>query len=198
MADLCVSRYTTAMIRKFGPLILAMSLFSLFRTAAADEPKLKKISYRGGLVEFSIPANWKEEYKDDGGGMFYAPSTDSGILRLYVITFKSPTPINEKSASDALKVLKAAQSRQIDSLPNGNAVLHFSEPAIESGHKLHMTYWFLANPVGTNHVRVATFTYTLLEGQQNQARFAKEIALIDTELRKARFAKELGDIDPSK
>ena len=54
--------------------ILIVSLFSFFRTAPASEPKLKKISYRGGVVEFSIPANWKEEYERDGGGMFYEQS----------------------------------------------------------------------------------------------------------------------------
>jgi hypothetical protein len=186
------------MITKIAPLILVMSLFSFFRTASSDEPKLKKISYRGGVVEFSIPANWKEEYEQDGGGMFYEQSTDSGTLRLNVITAKAPSPINDKSASDTLKGLKAAKSREVVLLPNGNALLHFSEPAIEAGHKLHMLYWIVANPVGTSHVRVATFSYTLLEGQQNQARFTKEIALIDSEVRKATFAKELGQTGASK
>jgi hypothetical protein len=186
------------MIAKIAPLVLLMSLVSFFYTASADEPKLKKISYRGGLVEFSIPANWKEEYEQDGGGIFYEQSADSGTLRLNVITAKSPSPINDKSASDTLKGLKAAKSRQIDLLPNGNALLHFSESAVEAGNNLHMVYWIVANPVGTNHVRVATFSYTLLEGQQNQARFTKEIALIDSEIRNATFAKELGQTTRSK
>jgi hypothetical protein len=186
------------MIAKISPLILVMSLFSFFRTASAGEPKLKKISYRGGVVEFSIPANWKEEYEQDGGGMFYEQSADSATLRLNVITAKSPSPINEKSASDTLRGLKAAHSRQVDLLPNGNALLHFSEPAVEAGHKLHMLFWIVANPVGTNHVRVATFSYTLLEGKQNQARFTNEIALIDSQIRKTTFAKELGQTERSK
>jgi hypothetical protein len=175
-----------------------MSLFSFSRNASAGEPELKKILYRGGVVEFSIPATWKEDYDQDGGGMFYEQSPDSGTLRLKLITAKSPSPINEKSASDALKGLKAAQSRHVDLLPNGNAVLHFSEPAVEAGHKLHMLYWIVANPVGTNHLRVATFSYTLLEGQQNQARFTNEIALINFQIRNATFSKELGQTVRSK
>ncbi len=186
------------MTAKVAPLILVMSLCSFFGTASAGEPKLKRVSYRGGVVEFSIPANWKEEYEQDGGGMFYEQSTDSGTLRLNVITAKSPSPINERSASETLKGLKAAKSRQVDLLPNGNAFLHFSEPGTEAGHKLYMLFWIVANPVGTNHVRIATFSYTLLEGQQNQAKFTNEIALIDSQVRKATFAKRLGHTEPSK
>src|SRR5205085_1907969 len=178
---------------KIPPPILVMALCSSLFSANADEVKLKKISYRGGVVEFSIPANWKAESEHDDRGIFYEDSPDSGTLRVSVITAKSPAPFKDKPASDALRVLRQAQSRQIESLTNGNALLHYSEPATESGHKLHMVYWIVANPVRPDHIRIATFSYTLLEGQHEQQRFKNEIALIDAQIRKAAFSKELGE-----
>ena len=173
--------------------ILAMALISSLVGAHADEVKLKKIAHRGGVVEFSIPSNWKVESENDGGGIYYDDSPDSGTLRLSVVTAKSPTSINDKSASEFLRGLRQAQSRQIESLTNGNALLHYSESATESGNKLHVVYWIVANPVRPDHIRIATFSYTLLEGQQEQQRFKKELALIDSQVRKASFSKELGE-----
>ena len=170
-----------------------MAIFSFLWSAHAGENRLKKISYRGGVVEFCIPASWKEESESDGGGVFYEQSPDSATLRLTIVTAKSPSPINEKSALEALRGLRQAQSRSIDLLTNGNALLHYSEPGTESGHKLHMVYWIVANPVRPDHIRIATFSYTLLDGQQEEKRFKNEIALIDSEVRKAAFANKLGE-----
>ena len=186
------------MIRKWATIGLTMGILSLFQTAKAGEPQLKQITYRGGVVVFSIPANWKEEYEPDGGGMFYDPTPEAGTLRLKVITAKSPTINNDKSATEVLSSLRVAQSRQIEALTNGNALLHYSDTASEAGHKLHILYWIVANPVGSNHVRIVTFSYALFEEQQKQQRFAKDIALLDSEIRKASFAKELGQTAPLK
>lgn len=30
---------------------------------AAEAPKMKTIAYRGGVITFRVPANWKEQYK---------------------------------------------------------------------------------------------------------------------------------------
>ncbi len=169
-----------------------MAIFSFFSSTHAAEPGLKRVSYRGGVVEFSIPSKWKVETENDGGGIFYDDSPDSATLRLSIVTAKSPTPITDKSAVETLRGLRQAQSRQIDLLTNGNAVLHYSEAATESGHKLHMVYWIVANPVRPDHIRIATFSYTLLEGQQDQQRFKKELAVLDSEVRKAAFAKVIG------
>jgi hypothetical protein len=56
-----------------------------------DTAPLKVITYRGGLVRFRIPAAWREEYEDAGGGIFYAPGDDTGTLRISVLTMEAPT-----------------------------------------------------------------------------------------------------------
>jgi hypothetical protein len=177
---------------KLSRTILTVALFSFLFGTHADPAKLKKISYRGGVVEFFIPASWIEEYEKDGGGIFYDPSPDSATLRLNVITAKAPAPLKENSATETLKGLRQAQSGRIESLLNGNALLTYSKPATEAGHKLQMFYWMIANPVKPDHIRIATFSYTLLEGQQEQKRFKDELSLLESEIRKATFSKELG------
>lgn len=176
--------------------ILAMAISSIIFGSLACAPKMKNISYNGGVVEFSIPANWTENYDPDRGGIFCDPSPDSASLRLNMITAKSPAPITENSATEALKALKHFQSGHVESLPNGNALLTSSGPATEEGHQLHMFYWIVANPVKPDHIRVAIFTYTLLEGQQDQKRFKDEMSLLESEIRKASFSKELGEAVP--
>jgi hypothetical protein len=53
---------------------------------------MKPVVYRGGIVSFSIPANWREEYESDGGGTFYEDGTDTGTLRLHVISVGKKEP----------------------------------------------------------------------------------------------------------
>jgi hypothetical protein len=54
-----------------------------------DRDGMKTIRYRGGIVTFRIPAHWTEEYKEEGGGIFYDEDNDSGTLHLSVLTFAS-------------------------------------------------------------------------------------------------------------
>jgi hypothetical protein len=172
--------------------IFIVTFCTPYFAAHADEIKLKKISHRGGIVEFSIPVNWKSESENDEVEMFYEDSPDSATLRLRVVTTKSSTPIDDRSASETLRGLRMAQARKIESLTNGNALLHYSETTTEAGQKLHMVFWIIANPVRPDQIRIATFSYALVEGQQEQQRFKKEIALIDSQIRKATFAREIG------
>lgn len=180
----------------FPRTILIVAISSIIFGTLGCAPKLKKISYNGGVVEFSIPANWMEEYDQDGQGTFYNPSPDSAPLHLNMITAKSPAPITENSATEILKSLKKSQSGRVESLPNGNALLTYSESATAEGHQLHMCYWMISNPVKPDHIRVAIFSYTLVEGQQDQKRFKDEMSLLESEIRKASFSKELGEAVP--
>ena len=74
-----------------------MGLFDRFKKKDTPGDKLKTIVYRGGIVRFKIPANWVEEYEEDGGGTFYqnrpAPrppcrSADFIFFQLYLDTLE--------------------------------------------------------------------------------------------------------------
>jgi hypothetical protein len=182
----------------FIRLILLMSLFAFFRAAVAGEPALKKVSYRGGVVEFSIPNTWKEEYVAEGGGVFYLDSPDSGTLRLDVITARPPGPMTASTTLETIRSLESARGRPIEVLTDGNALVKFFERRAESGQDLYLIYWIIGSRAGADHVRIAIFSYTLLKGQEEDERFKREIALLDSEIRKARFARELGYTEPSR
>ncbi|NUY79653.1 hypothetical protein HUK80_02000 [Flavobacterium sp. MAH-1] len=51
---------------------------------------MKKILYRGGLLQFKIPENDVEEYDEIEGATFYEDGPYTGTVRLNVITLEKP------------------------------------------------------------------------------------------------------------
>jgi hypothetical protein len=156
------------------------------------ESDFKTISYRGGVVTFRVPSNWREEYEPDGGGTFYEDNPDSGTLRLNVITAKAPMPITLESAPDILAGLVATSERS-ETLANNCAVVRYEQRAEEQGHPLLITYWSVAQPLPPNHARVATFSYTLRAHQRKDSQVQAELDMLDREIRAATFAPRLAD-----
>jgi hypothetical protein len=155
-------------------------------------PELKTISYRGGLVSFRIPADWREEYAPDGGASFYEDAPDSPTFRLEVITAKSPSPLTQASSPDVLAALGQSASGSIERLPNGCALIRYTQSAVDRGHQLLITYWSVAHVIPPDHARVATFSYTMLDRQHGDARFQRELELLDREIRASIFSPGLG------
>src|SRR5262245_15281126 len=104
------------------------------------ERGFKTISYRGGIVSFRIPSNWREEYEPEEGGTFYDDDPDSGTLRVNVITAKAPMPITERSAPDILAGLVRTSAKP-ELVGNNYALVRYEQRAEEQGHPLHITYW---------------------------------------------------------
>jgi len=161
-----------------------------------QEPPLKTISYRGGVVTFRIPAHWAEEYEPDGGGTFYDDAPQSATFRLKIITVETPSPLSAGSAPDVLSSLRQAAEAPIEPLPSGCALIRYTQSTIDRGHRLLITYWSLAHVLPPLHARIATFSYTLLEKQRDDARFQHELELLDREVRASIFSPELGVTSP--
>lgn len=152
---------------------------------------MKTISYRKGVVEFRVPSQWKEEYSDSDGGMFYEEGPNSGTLRLKLITVTSPSEVTADLAVSLLNVLRQVQGRAV-ALPNGNALGRFEETSVDRGQTIKTFYWFLSNPVPPKHARIATFSYTILEDNEHTPQVVQDLKMIDEEVRAAEFSKELG------
>src|SRR5262245_13890714 len=153
---------------------------------------MKVLAYRGGLVRFRIPADWIEEYDEDGGGTFYEDRPESGTLRLNVLTFASSHPLGSAAAVDALLPRGAKYSAAPELLPDGNALIRYGVTALEDGQPIYIEWWEVANPVPPKHLRIALFSFTILEEQRTQSAFADAIEAIDGEVRCAEFSPELG------
>ena len=161
--------------------------------ALSDNLPLKTISYRGGVVTFGIPAHWVEEYEPGGGGTFYDNAPDSGTFRLNIITAKSPEPVTVESAPEVLSSLGGAAHGNVERLPDGRALVRYTERPTENGQRLFITFWSVAHVIPPRHARVATFSFTLLDRQRNDAGFQQQVELLDREIRACIFSRELGE-----
>lgn len=153
---------------------------------------MKRISYRGGLVGFQIPSHWVEECGDEGGGTFYEDSPDSSTLRLNVMSF-------EIGGGDPLA---AAQNATGDERPvalGPAAYLYgpLEKSVEEEGENLLMLSWKVAFPVFPNKVRMAIFTYTILERQRDDSDIVQEIEMIEKSIRTASYSCEPGCSGPA-
>lgn len=152
---------------------------------------MKTINYLGGVVQFQIPIQWKEEYSDVDGGTFYDEKPDSGTFRLKIITAKSPSEITNDSAVQILGSFRQTAGKS-ERLSNANALAKFEELSVDRGHKIKILYWMIANPIPPDHARIATFSYTILESKEHDPQTIREIEMFDREVRTARFSSEIG------
>jgi hypothetical protein len=153
--------------------------------------RLKTINYRGGVVTFSIPASWREEYEPEGGGTFYEDKPDSGTLRLNVLTFEGPSVGPSPSAIETL-ARPGDKERQVRPLRDGNAVARYIKSGGDQGQLLQIHYWEVANPVPPRHMRFVVFSYTILASQASDALIREELALLDRLICDAKFADKPG------
>ena len=154
---------------------------------------MKDIQYRGGLVIFSVPKHWVEEYEPDGGGMFYENAPDTGTLRLNVITANSPTPLSDDAAFEELVAMKSVKAESVQRLNNGNAIATSIERSSEQGQAITLFWWHVTNPVRPSHLRVANFSYTVLTAQEGSDIVKREVQLLTESIKDAKFHPTLGE-----
>ena len=158
----------------------------------AGEVKMKEIQYRGGIVTFSIPRHWVEEYERDGGGMFYEDAPNTGTLRLNVITAKSPHPLSADAAFEELTAMKSIKAESVQRLKNGNAFATAIQHSSEQNQAITLFWWHVTNPVRPSHLRIANFSYTVLTSQEHSEATKREVQLITESIKNAKFHPTLG------
>jgi len=151
----------------------------------------KTISYRGGVIEFRIPATWVEEYEDDAGGAFYEPTVDWATLRLNVLTLRTPSAVTSDTPIDLLRPRAEERGAELEELPSGNALSSYEVLAEEDGVGIVLRYWEIANAVPPNHARLAVFSFAMLASNRELA--SDDLRWLDEEIRASRFSVELGE-----
>ena len=175
-------------------IFLTMSQSPTF--AAIDGVKTletREIKYRGGLVTFSIPKHWVEEYEPEDGGTFYEDGPNTGTLRVNVITMKSVTPVTANSGLAALSGLGDVKPLEIKNLPNGNAVTKFVRHSTDQGQAITLYWWYVAQSVPPQHLRTAMFSYTIPSSSENSPNSVFELKFLDEAIQNATFHPTLGE-----
>jgi hypothetical protein len=168
-------------------------LFGLSAETSTDgDSGMKEIIYRGGLVTFSIPANWAEEYGDDGGAVLYDPVPDSGTLRLSVLTVRADETSEKIDVDLEVKQKAKETGGSFKILDEGNALVCYDQKTTEEDHEIAIRLWNVYNPIPPSHLRVATFSYTLLESQMDLPKYLEELEMLDRQIAEIRFATHMG------
>lgn len=170
--------------------VLAILLF-VFSVAVAVA-HAKEIVYRGGLIVFSIPSGWVEEYEPEGGGTFYAKEPDSGTLRLSVLTFKAKDDATISTPAHILASFGSLRPADIRILPNGNALGEEIQRSVEDGEKITLYWWYIASSAPDQHFRVANFSYTVLSSQEGTPRVEADLKFLRASIMQAHFSPKLG------
>jgi hypothetical protein len=158
-----------------------MGITSLFR-GRSKQPK--RIVYRGGIATFDVPAHWLDEYESEGGATFYDDRPDSGTLRLNVLSFSSEKPASQM----VLSAFQGEDPPRSDGFP----MRYLVESAAENGEPLEIHRWEIAIPVEPNRMRLALFSYTIVQGQQADPRIREELSIVDALIRSAVFSTDAG------
>lgn len=141
-------------MRRFIASVVALLSATGAMAVTAEDLATKQINYRGGLVVFSIPKSWIEEYEPEGGGTFYKRGADTGTLRLNVISARSPRRVT------AVQALNDIGSSSAVAFGNGNALAKGVSRTTEQGRPITMFWWRVANVLEADHLRIASFTYS--------------------------------------
>ncbi|MFN6022781.1 MAG: hypothetical protein ACK49E_01370, partial [Planctomyces sp.] len=67
-----------------------------------------------------------------------------------------------------------------------------TESTSENGETLDIYSWNVAVPVPPNTVRLAVFSYTILQSQLSESPFQREIEVLDNSFRHAEYSKDAG------
>ncbi len=179
------------------PLLIAFLLCMVTSATSAMSAQLrietKEVVYRGGLIRFSVPKHWIQKYEPDGGGIFYDDKPNAGTLRLSVITTKAPRKIDNKSTRAALESFPDVKPADIKDLRNGNAVTTIVERATEAGTPITLYWWYVANAVPPQHVRIAAFSYTVATANERAPQTRAELKFLDEAIQNVRFHPKLGE-----
>jgi len=141
---------------------------------------MQQIQFRSGEVTFPIPADWKVEVDQDGGGIFFDDRSNSGTLRLTVLTAKSPRPVSPKAGLD---LLPSSASETGILLANGTALSSSINRAREDGQAITVFKWTLARAAPPQHARLALFTYTILSSLEADKQTLEEFAVVEAIVR---------------
>ena len=137
-------------------------------------------------LSFLIPHDWTEEFDTDHY-LYQAPNTDSGWLRVSLITLTNPGECSKEQISELLN--ERAQKEAGEFHESGeNIVVAWKQLSEESGSPI-CNYWrAVGHSFGANLAREALFSYTILRERSEETETRGTVSLIGRLVADAQFA----------
>jgi hypothetical protein len=138
-----------------------------------NQIRLDEVGIFGEKIQFLIPHEWVEV--DDGADdvyLYQAPHTDSGWLRVSLIT------LNTNEPEERLLRLFADSGDLYISEKRGNYVQRSEKHSHENGSDIHIYYWKVANVVLPDRVLEAVFSYTILAERREESETQELVELV--------------------
>jgi hypothetical protein len=146
--------------------------------------RLDRVSIFGGTLSFLIPHEWIEENEGDDNYFYHEPETNSGWLRVTLITFRNA----EEEPAQHLKRHFEGQANVNIEKETGNMVRFSGKNSEEKGVLIHSYNWMVANVIVPDLVCEAVFSYTVLLDRVNAEKTRAVVRLIGDLVSQADFS----------
>jgi hypothetical protein len=137
-------------------------------------------------LSFLIPHEWTEEFDTDHY-LYQAPNTDSGWLRVSLITLTNPGNCSKERLSERLN--ERVQKEAGEFYESGeNTVAAWRQLSEENGSLICNYWWAVGYSFGSNLAREALFSYTILRDRSEETETRETVSLIARLVADAQFA----------
>jgi hypothetical protein len=144
--------------------------------------RLDRVSIYDDKLSFLIPHEWLEAIDDDHY-VYHEPETESGWLRVTLLTVKTG---DDSPAGRLTRIFEGKENLVVEH-QSGNLVSASEKDSEEDGDRLHHYYWMVANVVPPNLVREALFSYTVLQDRIDEEDTKRMIKLVGQLVSQADF-----------
>jgi hypothetical protein len=136
-------------------------------------------------LSFLIPHEWTGEYDTDHY-LYQAPNTDSGWLRVSLITLTNPGECSKERLSELLN--ERAQKEAGEFHESGeNIVVAWKQPSEENGSPICNYWWAVGYSFASNLARETLFSYTILGERSEETETRETVSLIGRLVADAQF-----------
>jgi hypothetical protein len=136
-------------------------------------------------ISFLIPHEWTEEYETDHY-LYQASNTDSGWLRVSLITLTNPGKCSKEHLSKLLNERAQKEAGELNE-SGENVVVAWKQLSEERGSPICNYWWAVGRSFGPNLAREALFSYTILRDRVEDTETLETVSLIGRLVSEARF-----------
>ncbi len=148
--------------------------------------RLDRVAVFGDQLSFLIPHEWVEADEEGDSYLYHAPNTDSGWLRVSLISIKGP---GERSQEELRSLLADRAKRENGELfeMDDNIVVQWTKDSEEDGDPITHFWWAVGHYHGRKLSYEALFSYTVLGPRKSDPDTLRTVDLLGELISQAKF-----------